>query len=165
MEMDLNMLSDLLVRLASLGASGVCIFAIFWTGWLITRIPPQADPERHRTIRFFMVICVFIALVSAGSGVMNAMYNQEDVNNANNATEQAEVALDETKEELQTAKVTHLKTMQYLAKSINQSTRAQLIKKAPAEVQTNIRLHLKNSLDPRFKLTPMQPKSIDNEKQ
>lgn len=45
--MDAGLL-DTLVKLASLGASGVCIFAIFWIGWLILRLPAGKDPERHR---------------------------------------------------------------------------------------------------------------------
>jgi hypothetical protein len=32
-------LLDTLVRLASLGASGISIFAIFWIGWLIHGLP------------------------------------------------------------------------------------------------------------------------------
>lgn len=162
--MDVNMLSDLLVRLASLGASGVCIFAIFWTGWLITRIPPQADPERHRTVRFFMVTCVFIALVSAGSGIMNAMYNQEQVAQEKGEKKQVQASLDSTKQQLLATKATSAKAMQYVLNSVDQVKREQLIKKAPAEVKSNIRLHLDPALISRLKPAPIQPKPADKDK-
>jgi formate hydrogenlyase subunit 3/multisubunit Na+/H+ antiporter MnhD subunit len=74
--MDAGLL-DSLVKLASIGASGICIFAIFWIGWLILQLPPNADPERHKTLRMFMVICVVIAVISAGTGILSAMFNRD----------------------------------------------------------------------------------------
>ena len=68
-------LLNTLVKLASLGASGICIFAIFWIGWLILRPPENHDPERHRTLRAFMATCVVIAIISAASGIANAINN------------------------------------------------------------------------------------------
>lgn len=70
-----NELLDTLIKLASLGTSGICIFAIFWIGWLIMNPPQQSDPDRHKTLRFYMVTCIVIALISAGAGIANAMIN------------------------------------------------------------------------------------------
>jgi hypothetical protein len=68
---------DSLVKIASLGASGICIFAIFWIGWLIWRPPAKPDPGRHKTLRLFMLVSIIIALISAATGVWNAMFNRE----------------------------------------------------------------------------------------
>ncbi len=76
--MDTGLL-DTLVKLASIGASGICIFAIFWIGWLILQLPAGADPERHKTLRFFMVISVAIAVISAATGILNAMFNRDAI--------------------------------------------------------------------------------------
>ena len=66
---DTGQLMDTLVKLASLGTSGVCIFAIFWIGWLISRPEVSRSAERQRTLRSFMVFCIAILVVSAGGGV------------------------------------------------------------------------------------------------
>lgn len=73
-------LLDTLVRLASLGASGISIFAIFWIGWLILRIPAAVDPQRHRTLRFFMLTCVAISLISGATGFVNAKFKADTIN-------------------------------------------------------------------------------------
>ena len=70
-------LLETLVKLASLGASGICIFAIFWIGWLISRTPSGADPERHRTMRQFMAMCVAIAIIAGVTGYMTAQFRSE----------------------------------------------------------------------------------------
>ena len=72
-------LLDTLVRLASLGASGVCIFAIFWIGWIIYRLPRDAGPERYRSLRMFMLTTLGIAVISGITGVMNAAWNQGEI--------------------------------------------------------------------------------------
>lgn len=70
---------DTLVKLAALGTSGVSIFAIFWIGWLILNIPKDASPERHKTLRMFMVITVIIALISGATGFANAKFNADEI--------------------------------------------------------------------------------------
>ena len=72
--MDAGLL-DTLVKLAALGTSGVCIFAIFWIGWLILHLPEGATPERHKTLRMFMIITVIIAVISGAVGFVNAKFN------------------------------------------------------------------------------------------
>jgi hypothetical protein len=68
---DTGQLMDTLVKLASLGTSGICIFAIFWIGWLISRPEVSRSAERQRTLRSFMVFCIVILVVSAGGGLWN----------------------------------------------------------------------------------------------
>ena len=72
-------LLDTLVKLASLGASGVCIFAIFWLGWLIWRLPSDATREQHVTLRMFMIIAVIIAVISGGTGLVNAKFKSDEL--------------------------------------------------------------------------------------
>ncbi len=79
--MDTGLL-ETLVKLAALGAAGVCIFAIFWIGWLILHLPEGATPERHKTLRAFMVTTVFIAIISAAAGFLNSKFNADKITNA-----------------------------------------------------------------------------------
>lgn len=70
---------DTLVKLASLGASGISIFAIFWIGWLISRTPADAGAERHRTMRLFMAMCLAIAIVSGITSYLNVRLDSQTV--------------------------------------------------------------------------------------
>ena len=72
-------LLDTLIKLAALGTSGVCIFAIFWIGWLILHLPDDAPPEKHKTLRMFMIVTVIIAVISGVSGFFNARYNADQI--------------------------------------------------------------------------------------
>jgi hypothetical protein len=47
-------LLNTLVKLATLGASGISIFAIFWIGWLLYRKAGSGNLEEHKTLRYFM---------------------------------------------------------------------------------------------------------------
>jgi hypothetical protein len=42
-------LLDTLVKLASLGTSGICIFVIFWIGWLLSKPAAPRSAQRERT--------------------------------------------------------------------------------------------------------------------
>ena len=66
------MLLDTLVKLASLGASGVCVLAIFWVGWLISKLDSTASVQQHRTVRLFMGMTIVIAVIAFASGIANA---------------------------------------------------------------------------------------------
>lgn len=105
--MDATLL-DTLVKLASLGASGICIFAIFWIGWLIQNQPPTKDPERHRTLRLFMITTVVIASISAVSGIANALINSGKIAELKaenkSATERLTQEKEQTAQELSVAK-------------------------------------------------------------
>jgi hypothetical protein len=68
-----------LVKLASLGASGVCVLAIFWVGWLISKLPKNANPEHHKTMRLYMGMTVVIAVIAFASGLANAWFNSEKI--------------------------------------------------------------------------------------
>lgn len=56
-----------LVRLASAGTSGICILAVFWCGFLLFRLPNDASRDRHRSLRYFMLMCLGIAVLSAAT--------------------------------------------------------------------------------------------------
>lgn len=66
-----------LVKIVTLGVSGVCLFAIFWSGWLLLRLPADATTEKHKSVRLFMVVCVIIAVISSATGLMNTRFNAE----------------------------------------------------------------------------------------
>lgn len=70
---------ETLVKLASLGTSGICIFAIFWIGWLIWKSEASKDVEKQRTLRFFMVVCFLISLVSAATGWWSGRMNEKKI--------------------------------------------------------------------------------------
>jgi hypothetical protein len=55
---------DTLVKLASLGTSGICIFAIFWCGWLLKQ--PKVN---QKNMLVFMGFCVVIALIQLFAGL------------------------------------------------------------------------------------------------
>lgn len=54
--------SDTLVKLASLGASGVAIFAIFWIGWLL-KSDTVNNVDKQGTIRCYIGFCCAIIVV------------------------------------------------------------------------------------------------------
>ena len=66
---------DTLVKLASLGASGICIFAIFWIGWLLRKPQEHTDAQHHKSLRYYMGTSVIIAIISATSGIANSKIN------------------------------------------------------------------------------------------
>jgi hypothetical protein len=70
--MGASRLLETLVKLASLGTSGICIFAIFWIGWLVKK---PTSLSHYRTLRFYMIACIIIAVISAASGILNAYFN------------------------------------------------------------------------------------------
>ena len=72
-------LLDTLVKLAGLGAGGICIFAIFWVGWLISRLPPDANEHQHKTLRLFMGMTITIAVIAFASGIANAWFNAQEI--------------------------------------------------------------------------------------
>lgn len=68
-----------LINLVTLGVSGVCIFAIFWAGWLLLRLPADATVEKQKSIRLHLVVYTAIAVVSSATGLMNTKINAEDI--------------------------------------------------------------------------------------
>lgn len=101
-------LLDTLVKLAGLGAGGICIFAIFWVGWLISKLPPDANKNQHQTLRLFMGMTIVIAIIAFASGLANAWFNAKEVAKMESqkvASEEKvaelEVTLDDVKERAQ----------------------------------------------------------------
>jgi hypothetical protein len=82
-------LLDTLVKLASLGASGVCVLAIFWVGWLISKLGPTASVQQHRTVRLFMGMTIVIAVIAFASGMANAWFNARVISNVKNESKLA----------------------------------------------------------------------------
>lgn len=60
-------LLESLVKLASAGTSGICIFALFWSGYTLIRLPNDAPLNRHVSLRYFMAMCLLVSLISAGT--------------------------------------------------------------------------------------------------
>ena len=139
-------LLDTLVRLASLGASGISIFAIFWIGWLILRLPKDATRERHKTLRFFMVITVLIALIAGGTGFVNAKFNRDKIDELTTTMGLLQSEYDQYKEDA-VAKIDGYKEEQIktkiIAKSLGtvlESKEAQNLRRPSVEIQTHIDL-------------------------
>ena len=93
-------LLDTLVRLASLGASGISIFVIFWIGWLLLRLPSGADRERHKTLRLFMLVCFGIALIAGGTGLANVMIKADQISKLNRTIIERNQTIIENREEI-----------------------------------------------------------------
>ena len=68
---------DTMVRLATLGASGVSIFAIAWLGYILRRPLKDASSDWHRSVRHYMTVCAFFAATSAVGAYANAKFNAE----------------------------------------------------------------------------------------
>jgi formate hydrogenlyase subunit 3/multisubunit Na+/H+ antiporter MnhD subunit len=143
---------DSLVKLASLGASGICIFAIFWIGWLISRLPEKSDPQRHKTLRLFMGTCVLIAIIAAATGIANAMFNAEAIGKLETEktalttrladTEAERVAADKRLAEAAAANKAIARSLEIV---LNAKEAEALRTNAPPEIQNNIRI-LKDSV-------------------
>jgi formate hydrogenlyase subunit 3/multisubunit Na+/H+ antiporter MnhD subunit len=149
---------DGLVKLASLGASGVCIFAIFWIGWLI----PRTDADRAKTLRYYMGTCIVIAIISAASGIANAMFNAETIKGlqaektslvAKEAEAEA-ARVDADKRLAETAAATKAITTS-LEIVLNAKEAEALRTDAPPEIKNNIQI-LKKSVEQLSGLTQPQ---------
>jgi hypothetical protein len=81
---------DALVRLASLGTSGVCVLAVFLMGVIIWKLPNNTPPWKAALMKNYLYICLAIAIVSALSGGANAYFNREKVLLAQLQAQQAE---------------------------------------------------------------------------
>jgi hypothetical protein len=68
-----------LIKLASLGTSGICIFVVFWVGYLIQKTNFEKEPYKRDTLRSYMWMCFAIAVVTALSGGANAYFNARTI--------------------------------------------------------------------------------------
>ncbi len=71
-------IDDNLVKLASLGATGVSVLAIFVTGVIIYRLPNNVSKEKSGLLKYYLVTCLIFAVLSGASGVLNAMFNKSE---------------------------------------------------------------------------------------
>lgn len=85
-----------LVKLASLGTSGICIFGIFWTGWLIKTSSNSENTLFHNSIHKYMRLVISVAFISGISGVANAYIKQNEIK----ILEQQNTALEKERNEL-----------------------------------------------------------------
>jgi len=65
---------DVLVKLAALGTSGICIFGIFWVGYIISK---ESDPQKYEILKLYMILCFAIAIISAATNIY-AMRNDKN---------------------------------------------------------------------------------------
>ncbi|MHC4553024.1 MAG: hypothetical protein ACYSUT_09720 [Planctomycetota bacterium] len=70
---------DFLVKLASFGTAGVCVCAIFYCGVAIFKLPDKTPAWRVQLTKRYINACVFIAVISAISGGVNAYFNQNKI--------------------------------------------------------------------------------------
>jgi len=76
-------LLDTLFKLASLGTSGICIFAIFWIGWLLWKSPSRRSAQRELSMRIFMYVCIAIAVISLVTAIFSNSREINDLQNQN----------------------------------------------------------------------------------
>ncbi len=153
---------DGLVKLASLGASGICIFSIFWIGWLISRLPEKSDPQRHKTLRLFMGTCIIIAIIAAATGIANAMFNADaiaaveaDKTRLAADLSKADAARIEADKKLAEAAAANGAIARSLEIVLNAKEADALRTNAPPEIKSNIRI-LKDSVKTLQNLTEPQ---------
>ena len=65
---------DTAVKLASLGASGVCIFSVLCTLWVLVKGGGREEGER-RLISRYMTMCVIMTVIIASSSIVSAWMN------------------------------------------------------------------------------------------
>lgn len=71
-------IDDNLVKLASFGAAGISVLAIFITGVIIYRLPNNVSKEKTGMLKYYLVACLIFALLTAASGILNALFNKAE---------------------------------------------------------------------------------------
>ena len=151
---------DTLVKLASLGASGVCVLAIFWVGWLISKVPPDANANTHKTMRMYMGMTIMIAVIAFASGIANAWFNAQEIakveKEKSDAVTHAEtVASDLSKlktdtdvkiAEYKAAQIQNQEVVKSIAMVVDEKELAAKEQDASEEMKSHIRI-LKGSID------------------
>lgn len=110
-----------LVKLASFGATGVCMLAVFWVGLLIQKIPADASPDQHKTVRTYMLMTCAIAGIAFVSGLANAWFNRATVVQYLNEKNDAQNRLAETQDRVSEAKES-LKLLNLEIQQVQQSS-------------------------------------------
>ena len=70
---------DTAVKLAGLGAAGVCVFALLCCVWLLSRPRGNDKPQSQSLIKWFMGLCVLMAVVTLLSAIFSAKAEAEKV--------------------------------------------------------------------------------------
>ena len=103
---------ELLVKLASFGAAGISILAIFIIGTRIFNLPNDTSPVKASVLKFFMTTCIFMTTVCGVSGIANAYFNRNKIEQANENFEKLGIAyknevkmVEEEKKEIETTLV------------------------------------------------------------
>lgn len=89
---------DLLVKLASFGTAGVCILAIFIIGYSIFKLPNDAPKWKPDLMKKFINASIIIAVITAASGGLNAYFNQQKIQEADQGTANVANEYDNLKE-------------------------------------------------------------------
>lgn len=89
---------DLLVKLASFGTAGVCILAIFIIGYSIFKLPNDTPKWKPVLMKKFINASIIIAVITAVSGGLNAYFNQQKIQNADQGTANVANEYDKLKE-------------------------------------------------------------------
>lgn len=96
------MLPDTLVKLASFGTSGVCVLVVFWCGRTITRLGPEPPRAVIQLYRHYLLLCAFIAVVSALTGFVIARSNEQQTKHLLTAMEESKRSFEALKAEADT---------------------------------------------------------------
>lgn len=73
---------ELLVKLASFGAAGISILAVFLIGIKIFNLPNDTSPVKASLLKFFMGMCIFMTIICGISSWANAYYTHNKVTEA-----------------------------------------------------------------------------------
>jgi hypothetical protein len=70
---------ELLVKLASLGAAGISILAVFITGNKIFNLPNDVSTTKVLVLKWYMAMCITMTIICGVSGAANAYFNQKKI--------------------------------------------------------------------------------------
>jgi hypothetical protein len=90
---------DGLVRLAAIGTSGICVLAVAVIGWMLSKTKGASD-QWHKTVRLFMGMCLFSAVITGATGIANAIFNSDKTQIAVQLKTEIYKELDNTSAEL-----------------------------------------------------------------
>jgi hypothetical protein len=73
---------EFLVKLASFGAAGISILAVFIIGSKVFNLPNDTSEIKASILRLYIRMCVFMTVVCGVSGIANAYFNRSRIENA-----------------------------------------------------------------------------------
>jgi cell division protein FtsB len=115
---------DSLVKIASAGTSGVCVFAIFYSGNYLIKAGSKITSQQVKIFKFYMLMCIGIAIISAGSGIANAYYKYKEIETLktqNASLNQENANLDKKVQDSKTQIVSLEKEKDVLNKSVSKT--------------------------------------------